>query len=100
MPAAPVVRRFVKTTTTLGAPVVSQKQQHAFVETTSTSNIQDAEQISSIQSKFDEIFGVNRQDCYSVHSFDAPKTERFEFETFYQLVVFVQNFFQFMSIVE
>lgn len=82
VPSAPVVRRFVRTTTTCGAPVVNQQQQHqnGYVETTSTTNIQDAEQISSIQSKFDEIFGVQRQnDCYSSHSLgimDAPKTER------------------------
>lgn len=80
----PVIRRFVKTTQYAGFPqehiaTDQQQQQHAFSHTSNT-NIAEAANISSIQSKFDEIFGIQRQnECYSTHSlglFDVPKTER------------------------
>ena len=81
--AAPVVRRFVKTTMTTGMPMFNQQQQQnqqqSFTHTSNTNLNQETAQISNIQSKFDEIFGVQRQnECYSSHSLgiDAPKTER------------------------
>ena len=75
--AAPV-RRYIKTTQCYGTPMASQTMLH-----TSNSNLShDQSQINHIQSKFDEIFGIQRNnECYSTQSlghFEAvPKVARY-----------------------
>ena len=74
--AMPATRRYVKTVQTFGPPLVQQQQQQQ-----QQANL--TQDFSQIQSRFNEIFGVQRHnECYSTQSlgqFEAPITERFFF---------------------